>query len=76
MHFKILFMEKIAEVNLTEKIKDVLSKYGSTQRWLVGKLNENGIEMSDTKLSNRMTGVLAWTEEEIKLITPIIDSLL
>ena len=58
-------MNTVAEMNLTERIKKLLERYGSTQRWFVSQLKEAGIEMSDTKLSNRMTGAIEWTEEEI-----------
>lgn len=61
-------MNKVTELTLTDRIKALLEKYGSTQRWFVGKCVEAGIEMSDTKLSNRMTGAIEWTYEENKII--------
>lgn len=67
-------MDNVTEINLTDRITQVLSKYGSTQRWFVGKLNDAGIEMSDSKLSNRMTGAIKWTDEEIKLITDFLST--
>ncbi len=67
-------MSKTIELSLTEKIQNFLSKYGSTQRWFVGKLNDAGIEMSDTKLSNRMTGAIEWQEDEIKAINDFLEN--
>jgi len=69
--------EKTITVNeeITERIKLLLEKYGSTQRWFVTKLVEAGLEMTDTKLSNRMNGYNDYTEQEITIITKVLDEL-
>ncbi len=61
-------MNNVTELTLTDRIKNLLERYGSTQRWFVGQCVNAGIEMSDTKLSNRITGALEWTDEENKII--------
>lgn len=66
-------MNNVTELTLTDRIKSLLDRFGSTQRWFVGQLNEAGIEMSDTKLSNRMTGAIQWTDEENKAIDEFLS---
>lgn len=61
-------MNNVTELTLTDRIKNLLDRFGSTQRWFVKQCVDAGIEMSDTKLSNRMTGALEWSEEENKTI--------
>jgi predicted DNA-binding protein len=61
-------MNNVIEMTLTDRIKKLLERYGSTQRWFIDQLIEADIEMTDTKLSNRMTGRIEWTEEEIEVI--------
>ncbi len=69
--------EKVVTVNdeITDRIKALLEKNGSTQRWFVGKLVDAGLEMSDTKLSNRMNGYNDYTEQEIAIIDKVLSEL-
>jgi len=58
---------------VSEKIKNKLSETGSSQRWLCNKLGDLRIDMTDTKLSNRLNLVIDFTTEEIEGISKVLS---
>lgn len=56
------------------EIKEKLKTEGRKQRWLVEKLIENGIEMSDTKISNKLNGADFFTETEVIAVNSILGT--
>ncbi len=68
-------VKEIDKKEITERIKAVLAKYGSTQRWFANKLTESGLEMTDTKLSNRMNGYIEYDDKELPIIDKVLNEL-
>lgn len=58
-------------LSVSEKIDRAMD--GRSQRWLVGKLNELGIKISEAKFSNKKTGRIdSFTKNELKVISKLL----
>jgi len=67
-------MAKNEELSLCEKINRALVKEGRKQGWVVGKLKELGIEMSEYKFSRKKIGVWEFKEEELIALEKVLGT--
>lgn len=61
------------KVKLTISEQIDRAKDGRTQRWIVGKLKENGFDMSEVDFSNKKSAV-TFSEEELKALSEILGT--
>lgn len=58
--------------NLTLKEKIDRAKDGRTQTWILQKMRENGVNMTDSAFSRKKNGLDKFRDNEIKLIEKIL----
>ncbi|MCA2656620.1 MAG: hypothetical protein IM591_13920 [Chitinophagaceae bacterium] len=58
--------------NLTLKEKIDRAKDGRTQTWILQKMRESGVKMSDSAFSRKKNGLDKFHDYEIKLIEKIL----
>ena len=66
-------MEKIETKSFAEKVSDKLNSEERTNRWLISKLKEIGVDMTDTQLSNRLKEINSFRDEEVTAISKIFE---
>jgi arginine repressor len=64
-------MAKTETKSFAKKVSEKLSSEQRTNRWLISKLKEIGVDMTDTQLSNRLKEINHFKEEEIAAISKI-----
>ena len=64
-------MAKVETKSFAEKVSEKLASEQRTNRWLISKLKEIGVDMTDTQLSNRLKEINQFKEEEIAAISKI-----
>jgi len=64
-------MAKTETKSFAKKVSEKLSSEQRTNRWLISKLKEIGVEMTDTQLSNRLNEINHFKEEETAAISKI-----
>lgn len=62
-----------SKVKLTIAEQIERARDGRTQRWIVGKLVEAGIEITEVQFSNKKNGV-TFSEEELKVLSEILGT--
>jgi hypothetical protein len=70
---KILKIMAAPKVKLTISEQIDRAKDGRTQRWIVAKLKESGIEMTEVDFSNKKSGV-TFSPEELKVLSEILGT--
>ncbi len=63
--------EVINTLEFGERVDSALTKDRLTRRWLMEKLKEYDVILSDTQLSNRCTGYIQFVDEEMKAIEKV-----
>lgn len=61
---------KVIEFN--QEVKEYLIKSGRKQSWLRSKMVESGVLIAQSSLSERITGILPFLDNEIKVIKSIM----
>lgn len=57
-------MGNVQEKQIHTVIKQALDAEERTNRWLIDKLKDYGIELNDTQMSNRLKGHIEFTYDE------------
>lgn len=50
------------------------AKDGRTQTWIVNKMNESGIEITETQFSRKKKGHEKFTDEELKSLSEVLGT--
>lgn len=66
-------MVKTETKSFAEKVSEKLTLEERTNRWLISKLKDIGVEMTDTQLSNRLKEINSFKDDEISAISKIFE---
>ena len=66
-------MTKTKTKSFAEKVSEKLKSEERTNRWLISKLKEVDVEMTDTQLSNRLNEINQFKEDEVSAISKIFN---
>lgn len=66
--------KKMIDKDLAASVKAKMKEDGRRQRWFVDKMIDAGIEISETKMSNKLNGVMEFSQVELDFINSILNT--